>query len=169
MTVFASGQPAASLDGIPYATAAALPGAEGDLFNLSSPPFFDPVPVVYDCGILAIVQLTANNNPSSNSAYVILQTDLGDGVWVDVAWCIWTGTSGTVTFVLSGGVAGANSFQQSRATGTAPSSNSSNQMLLGGRIRFVGKATIGANASSSSGQAGTSVTATIKYKLLGLR
>jgi hypothetical protein len=133
----------------------------------------DPAPVLYTEAVLASVVLTAVGSLTSNTTYVVLQTDLGDGVWIDVAWCVWTGLSGSVTFVLSGGVAGANSFQQSRASGTAPGSNGSNQIPLGGRIRFVGKSTINSSSSSPSPSPGPAplpgVAVTIRFKLLGLR
>lgn len=176
---FANATPGATTDGITYSSAAALPAAEGDLWNGVR---FDPIPVPYEAAIVASVELSVVGNPANNSAYVILQTDLGDGVWYDLAWCVWTGTTGSANFLLSAGVGGANSFQQSRAVGTAPAGNGSNQCPLGARVRFVGKATLTAgsstpgtfDSSSSSSGAGTpaavpTVTATIKYKLTPLR
>ncbi len=169
MTIFASTTLPAGLDGLPYATLARLPGAEASLFNAPL-PLVDPVPLPYEQAIFAVVQFQVSGALSANTAYVVLQTDLGDGVWIDVAWCLTSITSGTATFVLSGGVAGANSFQQSRAVGTAPAANGQNQCPLGGRIRFVGKAATTANTSSSSSSgAFIGLLVTIKYKLLGLR
>lgn len=179
MTAFANSPPARGTDGVPYCTAAPIPAAEGSLFNLSSPPFFDPVAVLYGEAVQAVVQLSLQGAIGSQSSYVVMQTDLGDDVWIDVAWLSWSsGPTGTATFVLSGGVAGANSFQQSRSVGTAPSPpNDARQFPMGGRLRFVGKATITASSSSSSSSARSSgapavtpaVLATIKYKQLGLR
>ena len=88
-----------------YALNVPVTAQEADLCNVPSPPFIDPVPVLYGEAVLAVVQLTASGL-AANAAYVVMQTDMGDGVWVDVAWVSWAGTSGTAVFVLSGGVAG---------------------------------------------------------------
>lgn len=152
----------ATTDGVPYSSAFVVPAtnADNDLFNGQGA---DPAIVGATEACLAVVALTIAGGPATNSTYVVLQTDMGDGTWVDCAWCVTTSTSnGTLTFCLSAGVAGANAFQQSRAAGTAPGSSGSNQVPLGARIRFVGKAAL-------TGGAAPSVTATIKYKLLGLR
>jgi hypothetical protein len=95
---------------------------------------------------------------------------MGDGVWVDMNWVFWSGTQGTAIFVMSNGIAGANSFQQSRGAGAVPTpqANGSNQMVLGGRIRFVGK-TIMTGGSSGAPGVPAQVTATIRYRLLGMR
>lgn len=167
--------PAARADGTPYAVGTPLTAQEADLFNQTARDNLDPVAVDYNESISAVVQLTAQGALTTNSSYVVMQTDLnGDGVWIDMAWCVWTGISGTAVFYLSGGVAGANSFQQSRAAGSAPASNGSNQCQMGGRIRFVGKATTGQSSSSSSSSSGTpavvpGVVCTIKYKQKGVR
>jgi hypothetical protein len=170
MTVFASTLPSAEPDGVPYAVGAFLPAAEGDVGNQSAnQPQNDPISVMYSCAICAVVQLTVQGNPSGVSAYVVMQTDLGDNVWIDVAGIV-TSTGGT--FLLSGGVSGANAFQQTRPVGTAPTSNFSNQFTLGGRIRFVGKWSQGSSSSSSSSSSGaiaSAVSCTIRYKMLGLR
>lgn len=155
--------------GFPYAIDTALPAAEADLFNLSSPlPYRTPIPIKYAQAISAFVRLSVSGAIVSNTSYVVLQTDLGDDYWIDVAWCRWTGTSGETLFVLSAGVDGANSVQQTRAVGTAPGTDGSRQMPLGDRVRFVGKAAITTSGVSSSG-AGPSIRGTIRYKLLGLR
>ncbi len=168
---FASAIAGATTDGLPYATAKTVPAAEASLFNQTVPGLFDPIPVPYEAAVVASIELSVTGGPASNASYVVLQTDLGDGVWYDLAWCIWTGTTGSANFLLSAGVGGANVFQQTRAVGTSPSSSSSNQCPLGARIRFVGKATLGAGGSSSSGSPGAApiVAATIKYKLTPLR
>lgn len=101
-----------------------------------------------------------------------MQTDLGDNVWYDVAWAQWAVVAGQGNFLICGGVAGANAFQQTRAVGAAPGSSGSNQCPLGGRIRFVGKWT-GSSSSSSSSPGGLvaigQVSITVRYKVLGLR
>ena len=129
-----------------------------------------PVPGLYGQAILASVELSIQGSVNSNTAYVVLQTDVGDGIWYDVAWCSWNGTTGQVNFALCGGAFTCNSFQQ-RASGTAPAGNNANQISLGGRIRFVGKASVtGSSSSSSSGPGVTpAVLCTIRYKIMGLR
>ena len=161
MATYANTVVADPKDGIPYSKTFTITGTEGDLFNQSAVGP-DPVPMVYGQAVEASVQLVASGSPASNSSYVILQTDLNDGIWIDLAGCLWTGTTGTVTFSLSAGAAGANAFQQSRASGTAPSANFSNQCPLGARFRFVGQATL-------SGGTAPAVKATISYKILALR
>jgi hypothetical protein len=168
MPTFDTSAVPALTDGLFYCVNKSLSGAEVDLFNQNGP---DPVPVLYNEAILAVVQFTSQGGLASASSYVILQTDLGDGNWIDVAGVVWTGT-GTVLFAMSGGVAGNNVLQQTRAVGTAPGTNFSNQMCLGGRIRFVGKGTTSSSSSSSSSSSGSlppAILCSIKYKLLGLR
>lgn len=159
---FATATIGAQTDGLPYATGAVMTTSEASLFNQTPPGLLDPVPLPYEAAVAAVVEMTVTGTPDATSAYVVAQTDLGDGVWLDVAWCLCTATSGTVTFLLSAGVAGAGVFQQTRAAGTAPGSSGANQCVLGGRIRFVGKATF-TNGTSPK------VTVTIRYRLLGLR
>jgi hypothetical protein len=120
------------------------------------------VPTPFHQAVVAIVQLSVAGGPASNSTYIVMQGDLGDGVYVDLAWAVWTGTSGAATFLLAAGVAGAAGFQQTRAAGTAPASSGSNQCPVPGRIRFVGRAVL-------TGGSSPAVTATIKYRELGLR
>jgi len=166
---YANYTPPITNDGVTYASSKVMPALEGDLWN-GAQTSTDPVSVVYHEAAVASVNFTATGGPSTNSTYVVMQTCLADGTWFDVAWCLWTGTQGSASFLLSGGVAGANAFQQSRASGTAPSSNGSNQCTLGGQIRFVGKSTLGASSSSSSSSGPPlQVTVTICLKLLGLR
>lgn len=157
--------PTALTDGVLYASATPLTSTEASLGNQSTP---DPVPVVEGQEIVAVVKLSVNGIIVGNNTYIVMQTDLGDGTWVDVAWAVWTGTQGTATFVMSGGGRGAmnNVFQQSRNSGQAPQpqSNGSNAVPLGGRVRFVGKTTMVGGSSSVSGVT-TAVAATITYKL----
>lgn len=173
MGTFANIAPSVKGESLPYCVNAAVPSVEGDLFNEQPRP--QPPALTYMRAVLAVVTLTAQGNISTNTTYIVMQVDLGDGVWLDVAWITWTGASGSATFVLSATEAAANAFQQ-RAAGTAPSpANGSNAMSLGARLRFVGKTTLGAGSSSSSSSsagAGTvapAVLATINFKALGLR
>ncbi len=180
---YASGARTPRYDGIIYADGTGLiPAAEGDLSTINTNTQLTPLPVDAGAAVLAVVKLTVQGSISSNVSYVVLQTSLGnaDDQWIDVAWCNFTGitpgSAGAGIFVLSGGVAGANSFQQSRAVGSAPSGNSFNQFPLGGRIRIVGKTTVVATGSSSSSSSGhgipwvtPGVLASIRVKIMGLR
>lgn len=150
-------------DGIIYAASKTLTTSEVSIFNQTSPPGIDPVPVLYGQAVIGIGVLTVTGTPDTNSTYIVLQTSNDGGTtWFDLAWFLWTGVTGTATFELSGGAAGANSVQQSRASGTAPSSNGSNQTPLGGLFRFVGKKVV-------TGGTAPAVTISLRYKLLGLR
>jgi hypothetical protein len=180
MVVYASateaGPPAG---GVPYCTRQTLPAAEGELYNTAPavPQDAPPVGTPYDQGLLASVLFSAGAGVGSNTSYVVLQGDVGDNNWVDLSWCTWTGTTGTALFYLSatGFIAGA--VQQSRPVGQAPSpAIGFNALTLPDRIRFVGKASVGAGSSSSPGKAassslaaGLAVLVTIRYKLLALR
>lgn len=167
---FANITPAENADGLVYADATPLTAQEADLYNKTVRANVDPATVVYGQSILAIVVFAVTGSISSNTSYVVMQTDLGGGNWVDIAWCLFTGTTGTQVNALSNGIAGANSFRQSRASGSAPASDGSNQCQLGGRIRFVGKSTIGgSSSSSSSGSVINGVNVTIRFKMCGLR
>lgn len=159
---FANASLTPTTDGIAYATAKALTGTEVDLANVTALDEPTPVPLPYQAAVAADVVFTVTGTPDATSAYVVMQTDLGDGVWFDVAWALATATSGTASYLLSAGVAGSNAFQQSRASGTAPSSSGSNQCVLGARIRFVGKVTFTNGTSPKA-------TVTVKYKLVPLR
>lgn len=132
--------PTAESDGVLYCSAVAVPSVEASLGDGLVTP--DPIAVVEGIGISAVVELSITGSPGSNSTYVVMQSDYGDGKWADIAWCVWAGTSGSANFVLSGGGLGVNnSFQQSRAVGAAPSMSGSNACSLGGRVRFVGQST----------------------------
>lgn len=160
--------PTAPTEGLLYCTAVPLTFTEADLSDGSSP---DPIPTEAGQAIVATVVLTVVGHVVGNNTYVVLQTDLGEGLWVDLNWCVFTSSDGSGTFVFSNGVAGANSFQQSRGTGATPTPQTvgSNQLTLGGRIRFIGKTVLTAGCSSSIGLNTAQVTATIRYKLLHLR
>jgi hypothetical protein len=147
---------------------APIAGTDQDLFNQLRP---DPAGVFAARAVIAVVTFTPTAI-TTNSSYVILQTDLGDGRWIDLAWCVYTGLT-TATFCLTSAFSVATVFQQTRSAGTAPSSNGSNAVPLGDRIRFIGAATTSSSSSSSSssGSPGVipGVTVTIGYKLVGLR
>lgn len=159
--------PLAGTDGVTYCTSVPLTTSEADLGDGLLTP--QPIATTFGAAIVAVVQLTVNGNITGNSTYVVMQIDLGDGVWIDLNWCVWTATTGSATFVFSNGVAGADTFQQSRNAGAVPNpqANGSNQMGLGGRIRFVGRTAMTGGSSSAPGVT-TRVSATIKFKLLGL-
>ncbi len=166
----ASITPTAGSDGIIYANQVPLTTTEASLFGGTGALAPDPIPTEYGQAICATIQLTINGLITGSTAYVIMQMDMGDNVWVDMNWLVSTIGQGTATFVFSNGIAGANTLQQSRNPGQPPTpqSNGSNQLALGGRIRFVGKATL---ISGSSSIAGTTpqVLVNIRYKVLGLR
>lgn len=169
----ASITPGSSTDGLTYAASVPLTATEASLFGGTGAVNPDPIGVEYGQAIVAVVQLTINGLIlGGNTTYVVMQTDMGDGVWVDVAWCVTTFRQGTVTFLLCGGGVGAmnNAFAVSRDAGQPPSpqSSGSNAMPLGGRVRFVGKSSFTGGSSSLAGVT-TSVSATIKYKILSPR
>jgi hypothetical protein len=150
-------------DGIPYATGKVLPSTEADLANVTALDEPTPVPLTYHAALLVLVKLVIAGGPASNTTYVVLQTDTGDGNWLDLAWCVTTSVSnGTLLFFFSAGVAGANAVAQTRANGSAPVSTGSNQAVLGARFRVIGQATL-------SGGTSPSVTATVRFKLVPLR
>lgn len=159
--------PTVETDGIPYCTAVPLTATEADLGDSAKTPA--PIAVVYGQVIVAVVRLTVNGFIIGNSTYIVMQTDLGDGTWVDVAWCFYSSTQVPATFVLCGGGLGAmnNAFQQSRNAGQVPQpqANGSNAVPLGGRVRFVGQTKMTSGSSSAPG-ASTAVSATITYKLM---
>lgn len=167
--VVANITPTAETDGLLYSNAVPLTPTEADLWGGASVQSPDPIPTTYNCAILAVVKLSANGLIVGNNTYVVMQVDLGDGTWIDLNWCVWNGTQGSVTFVFSNGVAGANTLQQTRNLGSPPNpqANGSNQLVLGGRVRFVGQASFSGGSSSLAGVT-TQVQATIRYKLLPL-
>lgn len=162
--------PTTPVDGLIYSAAVPLTSTEADLAGGTGAVTPAPFGTTYGAAIIAVIQLSINGLIVGNTTYIVMQMDMGDGVWVDLNWLVWTGTQGTATFVFSNGVAGANTIQQSRNSGQPPTpqSNGSNQLCLGGRIRFVGKTTMVGGSSSIAGLT-TAVSATITYKLLGLR
>ena len=158
--------PTVETDGILYATDVPLTSSEATLGDALKTPAL--IAIVEGQTLVAVVQVTVNGHIISNNAFIFLQTDLGDGVWVDVAWCQTRITDGSATFVLCGGGLGAmnNAFGPLRKSGSAPSTqaNGSNAVPLGGRCRFSGFATSDGGSSSISGTASGPL-ATITYKL----
>lgn len=159
--------PTAPTDGIVYGTSVPITPPESVLTDAVQVPAGGLVPVVEGQTVVAVVTLTANGHLNSANTFVFLQTDLGDGVWVDVAWCNSQLRDGSATFVLCGGGIGAmnNAFGPIRASGAAPSSqaNGSNAIPLGGRIRFTGFTNLFGGSSSLAGTVPL-VQATIRYK-----
>lgn len=157
-------------DGLPYATGVVLTQAEADLYNGPTLQNIDPIPVIFGQGVQAVVTLTPSGAPASVNCYVVMQTDLGDGVWVDIAWCVYTNTQAVGVFVLSAGVAANNAFQQSRQAGAFPNPQTTgiNACILGGRVRFVGKAILTGTSSSAPGSL-FQMAATIRYKMFDPR
>jgi hypothetical protein len=168
---FANINPAREYEGTVYAAGVPLTAAEADVWGGTGAAELDPIAIPYNQNISASVLFTATGPIKTSTAYIVLQTDWNDNNWVDLAWCIWTGTSGTALFALCAGAETCNSFQQTRVAGNAPQSNGSNAFPLAGRLRFVGAAaeTATSLSSSSSGQPGPQVQVSIRYKLLGLR
>lgn len=158
--------PLAPTDGITYASAVPLTPTEavlGDAAQVAT-----VIPVIDGQTLVAIVQLSWSGKATGAGTFIFLQTDLGDGTWIDVAWCFWSGNQGAATFVLCGGGLGAmnNAFQQSRQSSSAPASqaNGSNAVPLGGRVRFTGFSNLVGGSSNLAGVT-TQVSATITYRL----
>ena len=154
-------------DGVIYATSVPLVSTEASLGDGLLTP--DPIAIAEGQTIVAVVQLTINGHIIANNSYVFLQTDLGDGNWVDVAWCRFTATdqSTPAIFVLSGGGIGAmnNVFTQRKASAApATQGSGSNAVPLGGRVRFSGF-TVSSGGSSSVFGTAAGVLATITYRL----
>lgn len=173
MPTYANITPLSSSDGVPYATSVPLTSTEADLYNQAgaTDPNLDPIVMPYGQAILAWITLAVTGAPVGNSTYVVMQTDLGSGFWVDVAWIMYIGTQGSANFVMSAGGVGSinNAFQQIRNANSPPTpqANGSNAMILGSRIRFVGGTQLSGGSSSVPGSF-IGVLATIRYRVLGL-
>jgi hypothetical protein len=172
MTVFANIDLTTPTDGVPYCVNALLPGVEADLYNI---PGLDdsPICIPYGHHVSADVLFTAVGLASDAGAYVVLQTDWGDGNWVDLTWANTT-ISGTTTDLFAffvGDSADPNLVvHQTRQAGTTPTpSNSQNLIGLGGRFRFVGKAATTLVTQSSGSSIAEGLFVSIHYRLLGLR
>jgi hypothetical protein len=170
MATYANVLSGPQVDGTVYAVNCPLTSGEADVGNSIPPSQGAPVSVKYGEAVLAVITFTAVGPFGSATSYICLQTSLDGQNWLDVGGCVWNGVSGSATFFVSAGVAGALSAQQTRQPGTAPSGNFANAMVLGGVLRFVG-ATKTTPSSSSSASSGTSpgVVVSIRWKLLGLR
>jgi hypothetical protein len=177
MPIFANTTPTPSKPGVPYCVNHQMPVLEDDLAD--SGFLGDPVAIPYLVGLAAVIEFSASGPIVTQSSYVVLQMDLGDGQWIDLAGVVWNGVTGTATFLMTVGVAGSLILQQTRAVGSAPPANFANQCPLIGRFRFVGKGVSGGASSSSSsaapsGSSGTPgqpqrVGVTIRYNLLAPR
>lgn len=158
--------PTAMTDGVVYASAVPLTSTEAALGDALQTPAL--IPIIEGQTIVAVVKLSINGIVAGNNSYVFLQTDLGDGTWIDVAWCRFTAGQGQRTFVLCGGGLGAmnNAFEQSRQSSSAPATQASgsNAVPLGGRVRFTGFSSFSGGSSSIAGQS-TVVSATVTYRL----
>lgn len=160
MATYANIDPTAQTVAVKYAASKVLTTSEATIYNQSTG---DPIPTHgLAQGIVAIGTATIAGTPDATDAYIIMQTDLGNGVWIDVAWFKITATSGTLTFALVGIHSVSAAIAQTRASGTSPASSSANTMMLGDRVRIVGKATF-TNGTNPA------VTVSLGYKLLGLR
>lgn len=158
--------PAAVTDGILYASGVPLTSTEAALGDATQTPAL--IGIADGQTIVAVVRLSITGVIVANSSFVFLQTDLGDGTWIDVAWCFYNSTQVPRTFVLCGGGLGAmnNAFEQSRQSGSAPATqaNGSNAVPLGGRCRFTGFSKPAGGSSNAPGL-NTNVLATITYRL----
>lgn len=160
--------PTALVDGVLHANATPLTSTEATLGNTGTP---DPISVIEGQEVMAIGKLQVNGILISQNTYIVMQTDLnGDGNWIDVAWFVdKTLLQGSRTFVLTGGGRGLmnNAFAQSRQSGQfpEPQASGSNAVIVGGRVRFVGKTLIGGGGSSVSAGQTALVTVNLTYKL----
>lgn len=159
-------------DGMVYATSCPLTATEADLYTGGTTlANLDPIPVLYGQSIQAVVKLVPRGGPVSINCYVVMQTDLGDGVWIDVAYCQRSNTQVTGLYSFVGGYQASAAYQQSRQAGQFPAAAdgcAANAVNLGGRVRFVGKAIVTGGSSLSPGVV-AGIDATITYKILGLR
>lgn len=172
MAKFASTTIGPLSDGAVYAQNLLLPAQEGDLYSTVPGQAFDPVPTLYAQAMFAIVEFSAYNVLTDTACYVVLQTQLGDGQYIDLSWVTFNaiGNSKGVGVLTAGAFAGSG-FMQTRQPGTPPSpANGSNSCPLGGQLRFIGQGNFTASQSSaSSGPAGNGVYVNILYRLIGLR
>lgn len=170
MVVYSNILPAPETNGITYATNVPMTSTEADLGDgLLSPR---PIPADPGLMVVAVVQLTVVGYIVSSNCYVVLQTDMGDGVWIDAAWFTSTINQGTsITALVAGGDSrvlgtGSNTIPQTRAPGTFPSSTLGSSIVpLMGRIRLVGLALASGGSSSAPG-APSQILSTIKYRMI---
>ena len=160
MATYANIDPTPQTMAVKYAVSKALTTTEATIYNQSTG---DPVlPRGHAHSINAVGTITITGGPSTTEAYVVMQTDLGNGIWIDVAWFPTAATSGTKTFYLSCIQSVSVCVEQTRASGTAPGFAGASSVGLLDRIRFVGKAVF-------TGGTNPAATVSLSYKLLGLR
>lgn len=159
--------PTSMIDGVVYALATPLTSVEADLWNNLGP---DPFPVTFGQYVVAVVQFTPQGGPISLNAFVAMQTDMGDGNWVDAAIVSTTERQSPSTYVLCAGAtltgASITMVQQTRKLSQMPNASTDNISPLMGRVRFTGKSIL-TGFSSNSPLGPWNVTATITYKVLG--
>lgn len=158
--------PTAPIDGVVYAASVPITTTEATLGDATE--ITTSIPITYGQTIVALVELAINGFVTGNSTFVFMQTEIGEGNWVDVAWCFFNSTQAPGKFVLCGGGLGAmnNAFNASRNSNSAPATQASgsNQMPLGGRVRFTGFTRMTGGSSSAPGVS-TVVSVTITYKI----
>lgn len=173
-SVTANITPDPQTDGLVYSDAVPLTSTEADLRGGSGVQVGAPIATVFGQAIAAVIQLSIDGFMTGNSTYVVMQMDVGNGIWIDMNWLFWNQVQGSATFLFSNGIAGATTYQQTRNAGQVPvdsngaQGNGNNQLALGGRIRFVGKTVATGGSSSTQGNM-NQVTATITYRLQPLR
>jgi hypothetical protein len=140
------------MDGV-YCQSKILPGTEGDLGTPLDLPF---QPLLTASVVFNAVGVSANVG-----SWVVGQTDLSDGNWVDAVWASWNGTTGSALFSLYNLTdATAGCFVQTRAAGAPPSVYGASGIPLASRLRFVGRGQITASGP------GSGLLVTIKYRLI---
>lgn len=163
-------------DGILYANSVVMPAAEGDLSSIPAPDR-SPLFVMANTNAIASVTFTSQGAIANATAYVVLQVEIGgNDIWYDAVWCNLASVPGagqSVNYLLATGQFGPAAFQQ-RTVGNAPTpANSYNTIGLGGRIRFVGKASVNvpgpSSSSGSSGSGSTGIICRIFVKMQGAR
>jgi hypothetical protein len=160
------------VDSTQYASSVPLTVAEADLQNAVPASVGVPLAARFDQSLVAMVTLTASGQISSATSYIVLQGSMDGTNWIDLAWVVSSMTSGNQTLLLSAGSTGALGVTQTRAAGTAPASNGQNQCPLPALLRFVGAATVKQSSSSSSsgpGKGTPGISASIQFRLVGLR
>jgi hypothetical protein len=174
MTQFASINIPGAGPGVYYCRNKLIPSIEGDLANIGD-QMPDPITISYAQGISAVVELSTQGAVIAQTSYVVMQGDMGDGVWFDMAWINYS-TLTPINFMLFDGMPTSGVLQQqTRAVGTAPTpTTGSNQMPLPHRVRFIGKANVNAGSSSSSLSSGVialtpGVLCNVLYKLVAPR
>jgi len=97
-------------------------------------------------------QVATGGSPATSTVFIALQTDLGDGLWVDLAWYVSTSAANrTDLFCFQTGPGQANAVLQRKA-GTPPSGTkpAAIELGLGSRYRITGQATFTGGTSPSA-------------------